>query len=214
MQDLFSLLKQSKDEYIETFEIRCNKFISEFEANKTDFIKKEIEYFKNTLYDIEYWEAAMDGFSITGIENCKIVETVVSKIGFEKFLYSTKNKIKFLVKENELTPILKEPKATQGLSLRQIALMYFYEGKQITRENGDSIAKQYGHNSGEKLFQHFTYYSATPNRIGKPSPFTQTKLKNKIDLFQSVVNLLPESKKQRAIDELIVLNTHYSNEFE
>jgi hypothetical protein len=127
--------------------------------------------------------------------------------------YFKMNHINFENRKKIYFPIPK-PKKNPSLILRQIALMYFYEGKQITRENGDSIAKQYGHNSGEKLFQHFTYYSATPNRIGKPSPFTQTKLKNKIDLFQSVVNLLPESKKQRAIDELIVLNTHYSNEFE
>lgn len=100
------------------------------------------------------------------------------------------------------------------LSLRQIALVYFYSGEQITRDNGNSIARKYGHNSGGKLFQHFTYYSATPNRIGKPSPLTPKKLDNKIKLFESVVDLLPENKKETAIDELKTLKNHYSNEFE
>ena len=105
-------------------------------------------------------------------------------------------------------------KEKTGLTLRQIALKYLYEGKLITRENGDSIAKQYGQNSGEKLFQHYTHYSATPNRVGKPSPLTRKKLENKINLFQSVVDLLPEHKRQRAIDELKTLRNHYSNEIE
>lgn len=91
------------------------------------------------------------------------------------------------------------------LKIDQIALKYIYEGLQITREKGNEIARKYDHNSGEKLFQRFTYYSSTANRKGKPTPCTPKKLKNKIELIESVIELLPEAKKRKAEDEVSIL---------
>jgi len=98
------------------------------------------------------------------------------------------------------------------LKIDQIALKYVYEEQQITRENGNEIAKQYGHNSGEKLFQRYIYYSSLANRKGKPNPFTPIRITNKINLFESVIKLLPENKKAKAIDELKILKTIYDSE--
>lgn len=124
---------------------------------------------------------------------------------------------------NEFTPLIKEwienwsvqteQVKTAKLSLFQIALIHVYEGQQITRENGTEIAKDYGHNSGSALFNKYTYYRSTANRKGKPTPCTPKKLKNKIELFESVVNYLSENNKQRAIDEINILKTHYENEY-
>ncbi len=100
------------------------------------------------------------------------------------------------------------------LNMNQIALKYVYEGLQITRENGNEIAKKYGHNSGEKLFQRFTYYSSTSNRKGKPNSCTSKKLRNKIELIESVIELMPTDKRDRATDEVSILKKLYEVEYQ
>jgi hypothetical protein len=108
-------------------------------------------------------------------------------------------------------PIVKQkPK----LRIDQIALKYVYEGLQITRENGNEIAKEYGHNSGEKLFQRFTYFSSSANRKGKPNSCTPKKLDNKIKLIESVIELLPTDKQKRAKDEVTILKAIYETEYQ
>ena len=97
------------------------------------------------------------------------------------------------------------------LSISQIALIYCYEGKIITRENGNEIAKDYGHNSGEKLFQKITFFSSAQNRKGKPSPSTPKKFQNKIALLESVIEKLSNEAKSRATDELNTLKSLFKN---
>jgi hypothetical protein len=75
----------------------------------------------------------------------------------------------------------------------------------ITRANGNEIAEQYGHSSGEKLFQEFCVFSSRSNRKGKPVPCTIRKLQNKINLIESVIELLADDKKDVAIDEVSIL---------
>lgn len=101
---------------------------------------------------------------------------------------------------------------TSGKTIKQIALKHIYEGKPITRNNGDEIAIKNGFISGEKLFQEYTKFRSRANRIGRPVPCTPKKLKNKIELFQKVINMLPESKRQQAIDEVTILENIYNNE--
>lgn len=108
----------------------------------------------------------------------------------------------------------KDTKQQPKLKIDKIALKYVYEGLQITRENGNEIAKQYGHTSGEKLFQRFTYYLSTANRKSKPDLCTPKKLKNKIKLIESVIELLPIDKQARAIDEVAILNKIYEAEYQ
>lgn len=98
-----------------------------------------------------------------------------------------------------------ENKVETKLTLKQIALKYSYEGNQITRQNGNEIAKKFGHNSGDKLFQEYTYFTSTANRKGKPINCTAKKLRNKIELIESVIKIIPEHKRQRAIDEVAIL---------
>jgi hypothetical protein len=120
----------------------------------------------------------------------------------------------------EITPLLKalppQPivKQKPELKIDQIALKYAYEGLQITRENGNEIAKEYGHNSGEKLFQRFTYFSSSANRKGKPNLCTPKKLDNKIKLIESIIELLPTDKQERAKDEVSILKKIYEAEYQ
>jgi hypothetical protein len=115
--------------------------------------------------------------------------------------------------EQELQPqpIVKEK---PELKIDQIALKYAYEGLRITRENGNDIAKEYGHNSGEKLFQRFTYFSSSANRKGKPNLCTPKKLDNKIKLIESIIELLPTDKQERAKDEVSILKKIYEAEYQ
>lgn len=115
-----------------------------------------------------------------------------------------------------VTALLPQPivKQKPKLTINQIALKYVYELLQITRENSKEIARKYGHNSGEKLFQRFTYYSSTANRKGKPIPCTPKKLDNKIKLIESVIELLPTDKQERAKDEVSILKEIYEAEYQ
>jgi hypothetical protein len=91
-------------------------------------------------------------------------------------------------------------KSEKKFSLSQIALIYYYKEESITRKNSDQIAKKFGHNSGEKLFQLFSKYSSRANRIGNES--TDKKNSNKLKLFEIIISELPEKNKRKAIDEM------------
>lgn len=107
-----------------------------------------------------------------------------------------------------------KPKPKPKLTINQIALTYAYSEIQITRENGNEIAKEYGHNSGEKLFQRFTFYSSSANRKGKPQLCTPKKLKNKIELLESVFEHLPKNKRNRIKDEIKILKNIQEAEYQ
>jgi len=64
------------------------------------------------------------------------------------------------------------------------------------------------------LFQDYTYFCSTANRKGIPTEYSSKKLKNKIELFESVVNHLSDNNKQRAIDEIKILKTLLENEYQ
>lgn len=104
---------------------------------------------------------------------------------------------------------------TAKLKVKQIALIYVYERNQITRLNASGIASSHGYtakNSGEGLFQDYTFFCSPANRQGKPDPCTRIKLKNKIKLFESIIEHLSDTVKQRASDEIKILKTHYKAE--
>jgi len=139
------------------------------------------------------------------IYNLELANSHISELHFKETDYY------YPFPKLEYTPHQTE---TEKLKIEQIALKYAYEGIQITRENGNEIAKKYGHNSGEKLFQRFTYFLSAANRKAKPTPCTPRKLKNKIELFESVLNHLSENNKKRAIDEIKILKTILENEYQ
>lgn len=97
------------------------------------------------------------------------------------------------------------PALKQKLTTKEVGLKCFYEGLQVTRENGDEIAKRYGHTSGEAIYQGYTHYSSKANRRGKED--TPERMKNKIKRIEKVLCSLPEDKKSLAVDELKLLKT-------
>jgi len=144
-------LMETAKEYREKYPYRLTKFISEFEADEIDYIQKEIKYLKTTLYDLQNSEASHNGHSRTGIRNFTLAYDVVRAIGWEKFLYSTKNKIAFL-KSQKKSPD-QQTNSEAKLSLREIALLCFFKNEKITIGNQDIFAKMHGQNNiGQKLF--------------------------------------------------------------
>lgn len=100
--------------------------------------------------------------------------------------------------------------------VNQIALIYVYNGILITRLNASEIAAHYGfisQTSGEGLFQDYNYYSSKANRVGIPPLFTTKKLKNKIELFESITIHLNEKAKRWAFDEIQILQTILETEY-
>lgn len=87
----------------------------------------------------------------------------------------------------------------------QIALKHVYERSPITKENQESIAKQYGQTSGHRLKQEYDHYFVKTNRTGEPKDCTKKKLQNQINRIESVIDLLDESPRLRAKDELQIL---------
>lgn len=99
------------------------------------------------------------------------------------------------------------------LSISQIALLFVYKGDSITKINMDLIANDYGHRSGHKLYQKFSEYSSPANRKAKPDPLSKKKLQNKINLFESVIELLPIEKQGRIKDEVNILKQFFETEY-
>jgi hypothetical protein len=98
------------------------------------------------------------------------------------------------------------PNIRNILSLNQIALKYAWERNSINKENRDEIAKIFGHNSGHKLQQNYSKVLKKADRIADPDSTTKI-LQNKIELFESVIEILSEEYKKDAREELEILQT-------
>lgn len=183
----------------------------DYKAYKNEFDNGRLVYFDNGKFEKVIAERI-------GIKNLELLKKRL-RLEFRKDDIKAKISIlENLIKreQNKNTPPPAETK-TDKLKVNQIALIHVYEGVQITRENAGEIAAKHGYtakNSGEGLFQDYTNYCSTANRKGKPTPCTPKKLKNKIELFESVVSHLSDNNKQRAIDEINILKTIFENEYQ
>jgi hypothetical protein len=93
------------------------------------------------------------------------------------------------------------------LSLREVALICHYEGRPVTRTNGNIIANEYSHNSGDALFNHYTRYQSKANRIGTEG--SPKKNSNKVKLFESVLSYFENNEeiKSKISEDLNDLKT-------
>jgi len=113
--------------------------------------------------------------------------------------------------KQETVDKITQPKVKPEFSIPEIALRYVYEGKHITSENSNLIAKEFGHNSGHKLYLDFNRFSRNSNRTGEPNPYTKKKMLNKIEQLENVICVLPEKFKPRAVADLETLKTIMDN---
>jgi len=94
---------------------------------------------------------------------------------------------------------------TPKLSIRQVALICHYTDCTVTRQTATAIIEQYGHTSGDSLFNDYTYYRSKANRLGAES--TKKKNANKLRLFEYVHEYLysNEAANNKITDDLIIL---------
>jgi flagellar capping protein FliD len=229
--------KNKEREILNFFQIQIEASLSDFtdlftevELEKIDLSKKIFVRNNESIITPENWEQHKETFFNQRIATYKNDYTFTEKIKLEvsklKNLNTKINDYKVLKDRYNIFLEQKQPniepfqtlanpieKQKPELNINQIALKYAYEDLQIiTRKNGNEIAKKYGHNSGEKLFQKFTYFSSSANRKGKPHPFSLKKLDNKIRLIESIIEILPIDKQERAKDEVLILKTMYETE--
>lgn len=116
----------------------------------------------------------------------------------------------------EIEKLSPNPKIYQKskVTIQQIALMLYYQDKKLNREEANEVVKEYGMNSGDKLYQKLCFYSIRANRMAIPDPFSKKKLLNKIELFESVINMLPIANQQKAKDELETIKSNCPKEFQ
>jgi hypothetical protein len=98
-KDKLNYFKESVSEYIDNYHERLEKFITDFESNKDDFVAKELELLDFVLWDIEHPENTSDGYGHSSLENIEAAYVVINEIGYDKFYYATKGKMMFLEKQ-------------------------------------------------------------------------------------------------------------------
>jgi hypothetical protein len=155
----------------------------EFEAAIIDRLSKEP--FQKTTSDF------MEGLLT---KDLNILATVIGKLDF--------------IKSNQLPKAEKilEIKYFKSLTLREIALKCYYEGKILNRDNAIIELKNTKHNSNDKLYSNFTKWSTKLERTSDPD--SKVKLLNKIKIFERVIQSLPKSKRAAAIDDLKTLESY------
>lgn len=116
------------------------------------------------------------------------------------------NFISQLVNPKTENPTYSNQQSTK-LTLNQIALKYIWEELAITKQNKDEIAKLFKQNSGDGLYNHYCKLAKKSDRIADPE--SKKKLENKINLFESVIEILSQDNRKRASEELKILQTIY-----
>jgi hypothetical protein len=127
-------------------------------------------------------------------KDLNILATVIGKLDFIKSLQTPKAE-KILEIEH-----------FKALTLREIALKCYYEGKILNRDNAIIELEVTKHNSSDKLYSHFTRWSTKLERTADPD--SKVKLLNKIKNFERVIQSLPEAKRSAAIDDLNILESY------
>lgn len=198
----------SKQKLIKILTIRTTEVLTRLNS-LSHYKEGRLTNSDKTLLDIiiKSREIELEKFKSTPEDNLEYLEII------QQWLQEEENflgKITPMLKTLPSHPLQKKEK----LSLPQIALIHIYTGRQITRDNGKEIANQYGwtaKNSGEKLYQKFNKYFKPTDRKGNEG--TKLKNENKIKLIESVIELLPADKQNRAKDEVSILKNILETEY-
>lgn len=145
-------------------------------------------WLKSAGIDPEQWSEGSDYLIYTWDGTAHIINEVNGylrrKIGAKKSTASTSAKSK-----------------AGTLTQPQIALMYYYKGETISRDNANSIAAEYGYTaktSGEGLYQDFTDYSNRTYRLAV-NEMTNKVLLNKIARFESIEPYIQDEKNKSVL---------------
>jgi len=184
-----------------------------FENYSNSQYAKEIEYFriKADYYKKYTLPEALDIFSIP-------VKMYSEHIYLKKFLEDELVKLLDVIpqkqKESKIILETEENEPERKFSQAQIALLCVYKGIDLTDEViCEKILNENNWTSKQSLLDHYNFFSFTSNRKAEPDFPTAKKLKNKIKLFESVIDLLPDDFRPKAKDELDILKIIYENNY-
>ncbi len=79
------------------------------------------------------------------------------------------------------------------MTLRQTALLYIYQDKEISIREADKIARLYGNKSGDKLKKYYNKFVRTANRVGVEGQ----EIKWFIEDLEAIIPFLSKENKQR-----------------
>lgn len=210
---IFALAESKTDiiEWIEQFRKRCKITRSQFSDEIIELIQRLKLCIKRRNAELTVQESII-------IEDSPLKYLRSDKLDF--CLSELEDYLDFLLKkpiQNHIETILTseynkgsiKPKYT----FNQIALKYVYEKEVITLNNCNEIAINYGYTAGRKLFQRYSFYRSDADRKGRPDTLTRRTMRNKIKLFESVIDMLNVDNRQRIVSEIVILKGYLENEF-
>jgi hypothetical protein len=116
-----------------------------------------------------------------------------------------------ILKQKEI-PGLNLPEVNDNkLNISQLALILFYSDVIVTRSNCNEIVRQYGYESGEKLYQRYICYSNSCDRRARLA--TDLKTKKKIRLFESILPYLSKKGRTAAEKDIGQIKIHLDVEY-
>jgi hypothetical protein len=97
---------------------------------------------------------------------------------------------------------------SKELTINEIALKCVLEGTNLDRKKAKEELEDTIHKSSDKLYNKYIYWMLKAERIGDPG--SHAKLRNKIKLYERVIQFLPDHKKSDAESELKTLESYLS----
>ena len=97
---------------------------------------------------------------------------------------------------------------SKELTINEIALKCVLAGTNLDRKNAKEELEGTIHKSSDRLYNKYINWSLKAERIGDPG--SHAKLRNKIKLYERVIQFLPDHKKSVAESELTTLESYLS----
>lgn len=117
------------------------------------------------------------------------------------------------IKELDASEFTLKPSSRLDLSLREIALLCYYEGIHVSNTNKDEVVKVFGQNSGHKLYQHYNKYIKKQERTGEDVSPSKNKLERKIELFKNVRDVMKPEFFSKIDEDISILEKRYKTEY-
>ncbi|MCS5491765.1 hypothetical protein [Algoriphagus limi] len=104
-------------------------------------------------------------------------------------------------------------KYKDGVTIDRLALYLYFTNDKVYNHNFDEVARDYGYKNGEKLKKTFSVFTNAIRRFGKCIELeSNTKKLNRIEEYNWAIERLPEDKKQKATDEMKILESRLTME--
>ncbi len=197
-------------------ELALIKKLRKEKGTDTANIEKELELINKQQFPVNLFQITKGNFfGDLYYNDIMRFKTIILKLEQDLKKKKLQKLIKDIEKNNNKSTStrLQKEKGSKTPTIKEIALYYVYKGELITKENCKEKVKKYGHNSGDALYNHYTFFSNTNNRKSKPHPYTKKKLENKITLLENVCKMLDTHLKKKVLDEIKILNHHLDNDF-